>query len=508
MTETDTSDIASETDPDRSSGSDPEDTDQEEEDTDNRNPDAPDDEDDLDVTLYWIGFRDSKERRAIYRELGGTIESLLRFTESDITSLEKSMSGRNKRERIYFGLARTKYLKSMLYWAKDFERVGEEISVANLSSGSKFREQLLEAESRQDIRTQMVRVAETRAKEATPGKLRSERQWNNWEQALSTQLGILLGVSGIPLSYIIREKDTADADETYESFFEKCVARAPLFGPAYEADALQVHQLIRSYTVGENAEQWIRELSKHKDGRKDMAALRAHYRGAGNQTRQISTAEQLLATLHYKDERQMAFSEYISKVKEMFNIYLECNEEFTEARKLRFLWSSIRAQSLQPAIESLKAQIAVDPSSWTFITAADHLAAQVTPASKGRQLSAVHNEGKVSHKGIPLEANGSLKLYDFSAEQWASFSRSVKQAIFAERKKRPRKEKESSKPNKRFKDLARTVRQQGRKIASLTGKKADENPSDSDDTNGGDNAGNSFGGREGKKGSKPKSKST
>jgi len=30
----------------------------------------------------------------------------------------------------------------------------------------------------------------------------------------------------------------------------------------------------------------------------------------------------------------MPFSEYVSKAKEMFNIYAECGEDMTEARKL------------------------------------------------------------------------------------------------------------------------------------------------------------------------------
>jgi hypothetical protein len=52
----------------------------------------------------------------------------------------------------------------------------------------------------------------------------------------------------------------------------------------------------------------------------------------------------------------MAFSEYISKVKEMFNIYFECNEAFSETRKLRFLWELINRDRVTPLRPQLGSQ--------------------------------------------------------------------------------------------------------------------------------------------------------
>jgi hypothetical protein len=235
-------------------------------------------ENELETALEWIGF-----------------STFLRFTEKEISSVQKEMAeNRTAALRITFGLARTKFLKLMIHWAQDFNRVNATPSLNGLDCKS-FLAALIVAEQRACIRAQMTAICETRAKEASsPGKLKSEKQWNTWEQALCTQLGILLGVNGVPLVYVIREKE-AEPGATFETFFEESVAKARrLEGrPEFEADSLQVHQIIRALTVGENAEQWIRELARYKDGHRDMIALRAHFRGEGNTTRQISMAEQM-----------------------------------------------------------------------------------------------------------------------------------------------------------------------------------------------------------------------
>ena len=176
--------------------------------------------------------------------------------------------------------------------------------------------------------------ADTRAKEISPGKLTSEKDFEKWHSLVHNLLSVLYGVGGVPLSYVIRAVENADPDMDYSNFEEECVARCPLVGPKYEADARKVHQLIASYTTGEHSEQWIKPLKKLQDGCKDMEALRAHYEGAGNQTRRIAEAERLRDTLHYKSEGAMPFQSFLDKIQKMFNIFENADEPYTEAAKL------------------------------------------------------------------------------------------------------------------------------------------------------------------------------
>jgi hypothetical protein len=76
-----------------------------------------------------------------------------------------------------------------------------------------------------------------------------------------------------------------------------------------------VHNIIQSLIVGEDAEQWMKEHKRFKNGRTDFLTVVAHFKGEGNNTRRIGGAELLEEALHYKDERAMPFQTFL-----MFNI--------------------------------------------------------------------------------------------------------------------------------------------------------------------------------------------
>ena len=107
-------------------------------------------------------------------------------------------------------------------------------------------------------------MADTTIKTASPGKLKDGRKWDQWYPALENMLGLLIGVMEVPLLYIIRTKETPDEGIVYDTFVEGCIARAPLAGAAFEADARQVHQLVQSLVQGEEAEEWIRKNKRKK----------------------------------------------------------------------------------------------------------------------------------------------------------------------------------------------------------------------------------------------------
>ena len=46
---------------------------------------------------------------------------------------------------------------------------------------------------------------------------------------------------------------------------------------------------------------------KYSDGRRSMKALRAHFAGEGNASRNMAKADRLKEHLHYKSERAMSF---------------------------------------------------------------------------------------------------------------------------------------------------------------------------------------------------------
>ena len=106
--------------------------------------------------------------------------------------------------------------------------------------------------------------------------------------------------------------------------------------------------------MAETAEQWIKDLEPHANGRREMLALRVHYSGEGNSSRCIATAEWMREGLHYKNERSLTFSIFLDRMQKMFNIYEEEGEEFTENAKLRELFKRVQHAQLQDTVKALK----------------------------------------------------------------------------------------------------------------------------------------------------------
>ena len=88
------------------------------------------------------------------------------------------------------------------------------------------------------------------------------RRWLEWEKAFTNNLAVIPGVSGIPLSYVIREEGTPEEEREYASYNEMIV-RAPRNGQFYLADTRRrVRNLLLGFLQGENTENWIRSVAK------------------------------------------------------------------------------------------------------------------------------------------------------------------------------------------------------------------------------------------------------
>ena len=127
-------------------------------------------------------------------------------------------------------------------------------------------------------------------------------------------LNTMFGVFSVPLSYVIRELETATLGVVFTTFVEKCVAKSPLTGSKFEADERQVYQLIVAVSQGEPSNEWIKHIHRQQNGRADMLALRRHYPGEGNTTRRIGEATRIRESLHYRNERALPFASYLSKM--------------------------------------------------------------------------------------------------------------------------------------------------------------------------------------------------
>ena len=387
--------------------------------------------------LHWIGFTIDAQRENIQNDAIATFDDIKVLTEKDVTQLATDFASRTiPNGRMSIGARRTKRLKGLLHWVQDFYRVSEQPSIVGLQEDT-FRAALDTALLRAEVRQTLKGNSETSSKVADPGPLKSEKEWREWEEKFINFLGCIIGVNGIPLSYVIRDNDDPDIDGEHPNFVSKTIACAPLEGEFYLADRLTVFNLILSFTTGQPSGDWIKNTIRYHDGRRSMQALRDHFAGEGNASRNKAVADALKASLHYKNERAMPFETFLTKCQQMFNIYDKEGEAMGEDAKLRFLYKSIHHQGLDSAVQALKVQSTAGIDI-TYTQAANHLSKAVSELpeyiSKNRNISSL-NSGNNETRGSDAiyDEDGNIKTGYIPG--WQNLKKSDKDIVISERKR-------------------------------------------------------------------------
>ena len=105
---------------------------------------------------------------------------------------------------------------------------------------------------------------------------------------------------------------------------------------------------------------------KNTNGRIDISALRAHYQGEGNTTGRIAETERLRDSLHYRNDCGLPFASYLSKMQQIFTLFEDNKEPYSDAMKLRFLYDTIKHPQMMTTISTLQVgQIARNTISFT-----------------------------------------------------------------------------------------------------------------------------------------------
>lgn len=472
--------------------------------------------DPMDLALQWIGFDSAATRERLRIEGFNAFDDLKALKEKDIRDLAESYGRRTITDgRFIFGLRRIRYLIGLVHWVQDFGRVGQVPTIVPFGEdAAAFRQVLDIAFDRAEVRRIEKEQSDTVSKAADPGKFKDERKWPEWEPAFCNYLSTIPGVSGVPLSYVVRELGVPDPDATYESFNEQAIACSPLEGAVFQADARKVHQLIKSFLQTETAEQWVKPIAKKQNGRADMEALRNHYSGEGNTSRRIAVlAERIRDTLFYKSERAMQFSAFLDKMQKMFNIFEEENEQVTEQAKVRMLLKKVEHPQLQDACSALRIRASMEGI--TFTECANHLSAQVSELPDQQSTRKISGTGSDRSKGSdpkrirgggPGNGRKGIHMPDGSVwtgfySDWNQLSKEDRQTVMETRKANKSKssKKDNNKVNK-YKDIKAKVAELKRSLAAIQSKQSGAcEGCDDDDSDAPDNAGDSFGGRQKKK---------
>jgi uncharacterized membrane protein YgcG len=464
----------------------------------------------VDSILQTIGFADNEERVAIMTAGIAQFDDFRYLNEKDIRDMAEEFGKRTAANgRIVFGLGRIKKLIGAMHWVQDCYRSNDSPDQVPFDEQALFG-----ALSLSQVRKADIELVATNTKAVEPGKFKDERKWPEWEKAFTNFLAVIPGVTGIPLSYVIRELATPDEHRQYPSLTDRMIARASLQGQFYIADSKRVHNLLLGFLQGENTENWIRNVARYQDGRRDMEALRRHYAGEGNSTRRIADAKQIQQSLHYKSERALSFSKFLDSLQRMFTIFEDEGEPLTERAKVDELLTRVQNSALAAAVAQLRYQL--NTIGVTFTVAANHLNSEVaqTPDYRiSRRISATNTNSNTGRgggrggrgggrgygrgnggrgRGGKSGRGGNEKTTYYSPAEWEKLSYEERDRIRKERDKKN----EQGGTKRSISEM--TTKQLTTALISSIQKAAANDESKDGDTpkKSNTNAGNSFGGKE------------
>ena len=199
------------------------------------------------------------------------------------------------------------------------------------------------------------------------------KDWPSTIDSIEEYLRGCLGVTKIPLAYVIRDNmdvaaDADDPTDNYESKQEELIARAPIltgnaFTPTYLADRARVWELLSEITRNEDCWSYVRPAQRTRDGRMAFLGLRGHYLGTNNVDNMSTSAEHKLQnTAYHGEKRRWNFEKFVRIHVDQHQILNGLVQHgysgIDERSKVRLLLNGIKTRSL----DIVKTTIMADPT--------------------------------------------------------------------------------------------------------------------------------------------------
>ena len=200
--------------------------------------------------LTWLGIADTNSWNAIEEDfLSEGLGGLENMSEADIKVVCSSYAKRTDEPfPVILTPLEKQRMKSLTLWVKDMIRVGLEPEFEDDTTRGMFIKELNDSLSRERRCKEQKKVGESFHDHSFTTKLKSQAQWEKFSEELESTLSLIIGASGVPLSYVICEQEEPDFD--FDMSYDEAVIQAvALEGDEFRLDARTVHQLIISNVV-------------------------------------------------------------------------------------------------------------------------------------------------------------------------------------------------------------------------------------------------------------------
>jgi hypothetical protein len=338
---------------------------------------------------------------------------------------------RNNAGGASFGDLRMKGLIGLAWWVTEKVRTGATVDITEFDDDTR-RSSIIEARVEYD-------EGKVESQVDKPSKFKYE-EWTEWEKSVYNYLLSTKNSLGVPLVYVIRK------DSMYLELDERTslvIRNASLEGAVFRSDSMKVLSLLKSLTVGTDAENWMKGKTC---GRLAMQAIQAHYDGDAEAEKRKEAAKSDLKMLHYRHEASMSFEKYINRLKKCFDTLEKYGVPYYEEDKVKLLLDRIQCNHGE-----IKTQVSICRASYSsdFVQASTYMSREISrifPNSnvasisfgkgkyKGRNVSSLHGKGKNKGKRKNgKEMNNGVDVSDrtryFSKDEWKKLDNDVRKKI-------------------------------------------------------------------------------
>ena len=149
------------------------------------------------------------------------------------------------------------------------------------------------------------------------------------------------------MSYIVRETE-APAFDAAVPYDEAVTQAMTLTGVEFSQDARTIHKIIlKNVHEDSDAYTYVKPLIRHRNGRRDILALRERYSSDATRQNTINKAKVDLSTLRYKNERSFSFEKFSAKLQKAYDDLEEARRPVNNGDIVDDLWDRIQAPDLQ-----------------------------------------------------------------------------------------------------------------------------------------------------------------
>ena len=210
---------------------------------------------DLKELLGWIHFT-SEESELLESEGFTYFEDFVSTSKDDLKSMIDGFYKQNDLAST-IPIKRRKLLYDILEWCGDFDRRDMEARInwpdEEIVNGPSAFAAMSTARERALARKRLIDKGGDDV--IVPGKF-DPTGYVKWEKGLDNKLSSISGIKGVPISYVTRVKDLADAEDLInKTFIMKKAQLAQLIGTSFVADSREVHQIIVASTTVTDDEQ-------------------------------------------------------------------------------------------------------------------------------------------------------------------------------------------------------------------------------------------------------------